>query len=52
MSWSSNVPEEEVAGVARLVREAMEGVVTLKVPLRVDVKAGPNWLETHPVTDS
>lgn len=45
-------PEEEVAGVARLVREAMEGVVTLKVPLRVDVKAGPNWLETHPVTDS
>ncbi|BAS27345.1 DNA polymerase I [Limnochorda pilosa] len=45
-------PQEEVAGVAGLVREAMEGVVSLEVPLRAEVEAGPNWLETRPVADS
>jgi len=26
-----------------MVKEAMEGVHALRVPLVVDVKAGPNW---------
>ncbi|HHW13750.1 MAG TPA: DNA polymerase I [Firmicutes bacterium] len=38
-------PEEEVPVVARLVREAMEGAVSLRVPLVVDVEVGRNWRE-------
>ncbi len=41
------VPEAEVDGVCRLVRESMEGVWSLKVPLRVDVRSGANWSEAH-----
>ena len=37
------VPEEEKEGVATLVREEMEGVVKLKVPLVADLGFGPNW---------
>ncbi|MDE2489808.1 MAG: DNA polymerase I, partial [Elusimicrobia bacterium] len=33
----------EVPRFAKRVRGAMEGAVRLKVPLVVDVKAGPNW---------
>jgi DNA polymerase-1 len=32
-----------------LVRRAMEEVAELKVPLRVDLKAGPNWAELEPL---
>jgi DNA polymerase-1 len=41
------VPDGEVDGVCRLVRESMEGVWSLKVPLRVDVRSGANWSEAH-----
>jgi DNA polymerase-1 len=41
------VPDAELDDVCRLVREAMEGVWTLKVPLRVDVRSGANWSEAH-----
>ena len=37
------VPVAELDAVRTLVREAMEGVWTLKVPLRVDVHDGANW---------
>ena len=37
------VPLEEEAEVDQLVREAMEGVVKLDVPLVADVAFGPNW---------
>jgi DNA polymerase-1 len=40
-------PEAEVGEVAALVREAMEGVWPLRVPLRVDVHSGANWAEVH-----
>ena len=30
-----------------LVREAMEGIWPLRVPLRVDVYSGANWAEVH-----
>jgi DNA polymerase-1 len=39
------VPEKELRSVARLVREIMEGAYALRVPLVVDLKFGPNWLE-------
>lgn len=42
-------PTSEVASLARIVREEMEHALELRVPLRVDVEAGPNWLETAKV---
>jgi DNA polymerase I len=39
------VPPEEVEALAELVREQMENVVSLAVPLVVDIGTGPNWLE-------
>ena len=37
------VPVEERDEIAALVREEMEGVVKLKVPLAADLGFGPNW---------
>jgi DNA polymerase-1 len=37
------VPENEVAEVSKLVKEGMENVVELKVPLIVDMGTGDNW---------
>jgi DNA polymerase I len=39
------VPEAEVGAVGHLVRATMEGAMQLAVPLKVDVKVGPNWAE-------
>ncbi len=39
------VPQPEVSSVAQMVREVMEGVHPLRVPLVVDLKIGPNWLD-------
>jgi DNA polymerase-1 len=39
------VPEGDVAEVAELARTAMEGVLDLRVPLRVDLAWGPNWAD-------
>jgi DNA polymerase-1 len=38
-------PPNEVATVAQIAREEMTGAMKLDVPLRVDVAAGPNWLD-------
>jgi DNA polymerase-1 len=40
-------PEEEHARVESLVREAMEGALTLNVPLVVDTGWGDTWGEAH-----
>jgi len=41
------VSEEERAPVSALVKEEMEGVHRLEVPLKVDIKTGRNWEEAH-----
>jgi len=38
-----DVPEDEKKEVEKLVREEMEGVVKLNVPLVADLGFGPNW---------
>ena len=39
------VPKDEVEALSALVRETMEGVVELRVPLLADVSVGNNWAE-------
>ena len=36
-------PEKEVPSLRKLVKDVMEGVYQLRVPLLVETKAGPNW---------
>jgi DNA polymerase-1 len=36
-------PEEEIPRLTKLVKEVMEGIHKLSVPLVVDTKVGPNW---------
>ncbi len=38
-------PPEELEPLGKMVREEMEGVVELSVPLKVDIKIGANWGE-------
>jgi DNA polymerase I len=33
------------------VRDAMTTALDLKVPLKVDLAAGPNWLEVQPIPE-
>jgi DNA polymerase-1 len=42
-----SVPADEIEALASMVKEVMEGVVTLKVPLVADVNYGSNWSEAH-----
>jgi DNA polymerase-1 len=41
------VPPEELASVKILVKEIMEGIWNLKVPLKVNLASGDNWAEAH-----
>jgi len=41
------LPPDEVDAVARRVRDIMEGIWELKVPLKVNVAIGSNWAEAH-----
>jgi DNA polymerase I len=43
------VPEEEVARISAMVREAMEHAYTLRVPLETSVFAGRNWRDMDDV---
>jgi DNA polymerase-1 len=42
-------PPDELPALAALVREEMENALPLEVPLKVDLAAGPNWLEVEEV---
>ena len=46
------VPPEELKGWRDLVEEEMTKALTLEVPLKVDVAAGPNWLDVEEVNRS
>ncbi|MDL1956959.1 MAG: DNA polymerase I [Candidatus Desulfofervidus auxilii] len=39
------IPPEEVEQFSSLLKETMEGVVNLKVPLKVNIKIGKNWAD-------
>ena len=40
-------PEEELERLIPMIREEMEGVFPLRVPLKVDINKGKNWDEAH-----
>ncbi|MGC1291182.1 MAG: DNA polymerase I [Candidatus Acidiferrales bacterium] len=42
-------PEDELARLAPLVKQGMEQIHPLRVPLLVELKAGPNWRDMKPV---
>jgi DNA polymerase-1 len=42
-------PGTEIATLGELVREAMTTALDLDVPLKVDLAAGPNWLDVQPL---
>lgn len=42
-----SVPEAEASALASMVKETMEGVVELDVPLVADVRWGPDWASAH-----
>ncbi len=44
------VPRPELKETASLVSACMSGAYQLRVPLKVEVKAGENWLEMEPLT--
>jgi DNA polymerase-1 len=41
------VPPEELASVKVFVKEIMEGIWNLKVPLKVNLASGNNWAKAH-----
>jgi DNA polymerase-1 len=41
------VPPEELETVKKLIKEIMEGIWDLKVPLKVNIASGGNWAEAH-----
>jgi DNA polymerase-1 len=41
------VPQGELEEIKALVKEEMEGVVKLYIPLKVDIGVGKNWAEAH-----
>ena len=41
------VPPQELETVKNLVKEIMEGIWELKVPLKVNIVEGSNWAEAH-----
>jgi len=41
------IPQKSLDDVSRKIKDIMENVMELKVPLKVDIKAGKNWLDTE-----
>ena len=42
-----DVHRDELSMMQQLVKTAMEGAVQMEVPMEVEMKAAPNWLEAH-----
>lgn len=45
-----DVPRQRQSDCVALVRERMENVLSLKVPVKVSIKKGANWLEMEDIT--
>ncbi|MDP2929347.1 MAG: DNA polymerase I [Candidatus Omnitrophota bacterium] len=43
-----DVPKDELKKVYRIVKDGMENVIKLKVPIEAHIEAGVNWLEMKP----
>jgi DNA polymerase-1 len=41
------VPEEELEKATSIIRDKMESVMDLSVPLKVSIDSGKNWAEVH-----
>jgi DNA polymerase-1 len=41
------IPDNEIAVMKQLIKEKMESVVTLSVPILVELGVGKNWDEAH-----
>jgi DNA polymerase-1 len=41
------IPGDEAEAIKALVKEEMEGVMKLFIPLKVDIEVGKNWAEGH-----
>jgi DNA polymerase-1 len=41
------VPQEELERATKIIKDEMEGVYPLKIPLQVDIYWGSNWDEAH-----
>jgi DNA polymerase-1 len=46
-----NVPSGEMQAIVKLVRQCMEQVLDLTVPIKVDIKKGENWLDMEEVKE-
>jgi len=46
-----SIPEDRLGEIAQLAGKIMSGVAKLKIPLVVNCKAGPNWLDMEPCGD-
>lgn len=44
-----NVPERELKQSSELIKEIMENVIVLDVPIRISIKKGRNWLEMEEI---
>jgi DNA polymerase-1 len=42
-------PEDEIPQLAALVGHEMTTALALAVPLKVDIAAGPNWLDVESI---
>jgi DNA polymerase-1 len=42
-------PPQELPEVAKLVSHEMTTAIKLEVPLKVDIAAGPNWLDVEEI---
>ncbi len=42
-------PEAEIPRLAELVEPVMTTALKLSVPLKVDIAAGPNWLDVESI---
>ena len=44
-----DAPKKELKKICRIVKNGMEKIANLKVPIEAHIGAGRNWLELEPV---